>query len=112
MAGPSRGKSHEFWLTEESRIKWLENMALIFLKAASKLRDVEFLFDVHIIHFDPNGWTIQHPVRERIAGDLLDCHTNRFDYTAFADYRGYYVLNDDGSLRATIDEEDMERLNG
>lgn len=28
----------------------------------------------HILQVDENGWTLQHPVIERVTGELFDCH--------------------------------------
>lgn len=33
--------------------------------------------DRHLVRFTETGWTIQHPVAERMVGALLDCEVHR-----------------------------------
>jgi hypothetical protein len=109
---PSHGKSHQFWLTPESQVRWLQNTALAFLKAAAKIKDVDFLFDAHLVLFDPEGFTIQHPIREYVAHTHEDCLFNRIKYEGFDGFRGWYMAAPDGSIVAKIDDEDMDKFNG
>jgi hypothetical protein len=55
--------------------------------------------DRHIIDFRNDGWTIQHPVRERLDGSLFDCDMSNWDGGDIG-YRGRYVLlfDEDGQL--------------
>jgi len=50
----------------------------------------------HVIQFRDSGWTISHPLRERLDGTLFDCE-------AFWDHddpgmRGEFWLLDDGTV--------------
>lgn len=101
--------------TPENRKKWIDFLnqtAIAYLLSAAKIKGVAHLFDAHIIQFREDGWTIQHPIRERIKGTLFSCPIHEFSYENFHTFRGYYWLNEDGSLKAVIDKEDMEILNG
>lgn len=70
-------------------------LALEFMRQASILEN-DSHFDDHLIEFRNDGWTVQHPVAERIDGSLFDCHYANWDAGDIG-YRGRYVL--------TMDEE-------
>lgn len=51
----------------------------------------------HMIRFTDRGWTIAHPIRERLEGTLFDCQVgwgNDYDPSV----RGVFRLFLDGSL--------------
>ena len=51
----------------------------------------------HLIRFTDRGWTVAHPIRERLEGTLFDCRVcwdNDYD----PGVRGTYRLFSDGSL--------------
>lgn len=51
---------------------------------------------VHLIEFTDSGWTIMHPLEERMGGPdvVFECPMTWSEYT---DLRGRYVLNSDGT---------------
>lgn len=59
--------------------------------------------DRHMINFDAHGWTIQHPLKERLDGDLFNCAIMSITRAVNVNdngIRGTFWLNNDG----TIDE--------
>ena len=99
--------------TPENKQKWirfLKRTAVQYLLSAAKIDDVGYLFNAHIIQFREDGWTIRHPIQERIEGDLFNCQYNRFDYPDWGDLRGFFWIGEDGSLRATVSEEEVRKL--
>lgn len=54
----------------------------------------------HEIEFRDDGWTIAHPLHERIEGTLFDCRRQWFDTDPGV--RGRFYLNDDGSIGAPL----------
>lgn len=50
----------------------------------------------HRIKFTNGGWTIEHPLRERIDGSLFACEMHWDD--GDIGFRGVYVLHDDGTI--------------
>lgn len=51
----------------------------------------------HLIRFTDRGWTVAHPIRERLEGTLFDCRVcwdDDFDPMV----RGIFRLFPDGSL--------------
>lgn len=50
----------------------------------------------HVIQFTDRGWTIAHPVKERLDGSLFECRI--FWEEDDPGWRGKYWLLDDGSL--------------
>lgn len=48
-------------------------------------------FDDHLIEFRNDGWTVQHPVIERIDGTLFDCRFANWDMGDIG-LRGRFVL--------------------
>lgn len=56
-------------------------------------------FDDHLIEFRNDGWTVQHPIAERIYGVLFDCDFAHWDGGDIG-CRGRYVLyaDNDGQL--------------
>ena len=61
-------------------------------------------FDDHLIEFRNDGWTIQHPIIERIDGSLFDCPFAAWDGGDIG-YRGRYVLYSDEDGQLCIGEE-------
>lgn len=68
------------------------------MKQPSEQERIEELLaeEDHIICFRDSGWTIQHPLKERLDGSLFDCE-------AFWDYddpgsRGLFWLKNDGTV--------------
>lgn len=54
----------------------------------------------HLIRFTDKGWTVAHPIRERLEETLFDCRVcwdNDYD----PGVRGIFRLFSDGSLGAT-----------
>lgn len=66
----------------------------------------------HIIHFDEDGFTVHHPLRERIGDSLFDCHLHRV-CIGFSgppgDQQGVYRarLQDDEWIFTLLREEDQ-----
>jgi Family of unknown function (DUF6085) len=62
----------------------------------------------HIIQFTPDGWTIAHPLAERLEGSLLDCRLRWNDeiptqyWLDDDDMKARYWLNDNGTLGERI----------
>ena len=52
--------------------------------------------DHHVIQFANQGWTIAHPLRERLDGSLFDCEV--FWDADDPGVRGRFRLEDDGTL--------------
>jgi hypothetical protein len=100
--------------TPENRKHWIDftkRSAISYLLSAAKMEGVAHLFDAHIIQFREDGWTIRHPIRERINGTLFECPVNRFDYDGGNVVPGYYWLDEsDGRLKAVVDEEDLRKV--
>ena len=73
-------------------------VALDLLRKESE-RQGEGHFDDHLIEFRNDGWTIQHPISERIDGSLFDCQFAIWDGGDIG-HRGRYVLyaDEDGQL--------------
>lgn len=61
-------------------------------------------FDDHLIEFRNDGWTVQHPITERIDGSLFDCDLAHWD-GADIGYRGRYVLTHDEDGQLHIGEQ-------
>lgn len=77
--------------------------ALRFLEAAVSADPTpsEPTDEQHLIQFTDDGWTIAHPIRERLDLDsLFDCRM-RWDHDD-PGVRGRFVLNDDGTLGEEI----------
>jgi hypothetical protein len=55
----------------------------------------------HVIQFADSGWTISHPLRERLDGSLFDCPM--FWDADDPGVRGRFWLLDDGTLGAQYD---------
>lgn len=53
----------------------------------------------HEIEFRNDGWTVQHPISERLDGSLFDCDFANWDAGDIG-YRGRYTLymDEDGQL--------------
>ena len=53
----------------------------------------------HLIEFRNDGWTVQHPLAERLGGSLFDCPMANWDGGDIG-VRGTYVLyaDEDGQL--------------
>ena len=49
----------------------------------------------HLIRFDDDGWTMEHPARERVLGSLLECTYRGPDLDP--QVRGVFILNPDGT---------------
>lgn len=54
----------------------------------------------HEIEFREDGWTIAHPLHERIEGSLFDCQRQWFDVDPGV--RGRFYLEDNGSIGARL----------
>lgn len=52
--------------------------------------------ELHQVQLDNDGWTILHPLRERLDGSLFDCEFNWS--SGDIGYRGRYWLDDNGQL--------------
>ncbi len=77
----------------------LKKQALGVLRAAATVEG-DAHFDDHLIEFRKNGWTVQHPVAERIEGSLFECRFANWD-GGDVGLRGRYVLyydEDQGAL--------------
>lgn len=55
----------------------------------------------HLIQFRDGGWTIQHPLTERLEGSLFECQRANWTH-GDPGVRGSFVLNDDGELGEQI----------
>ena len=73
-------------------------IALLFLRRAAEAEGGRH-FDDHVIEFRDDGWTVQHPIVERITGSLFDCDFAHWDAGDIG-YRGRFVLyqDDEGQL--------------
>lgn len=70
------------------------------LLAEHRLAVVELGDGRHIVELRDDGWTIQHPVGERIDGSLFDCKVGW--KLGAPNVTGRFYLNDDGSLGEKI----------
>jgi hypothetical protein len=88
-------------MSEAMRVAWREELSGVMLSKAARLAldgvaaeaDVDNVTfgqladaiieaydlaeDRHLVRFTETGWTIQHPVAERMVGMLLDCEIHR-----------------------------------
>lgn len=61
---------------DESAREWQEGVVLTWFANAIEAGRSAGLTDDdhnHVIQFDENGWTIQHPLIERLKGSLFSC---------------------------------------
>jgi hypothetical protein len=69
--------------------------------AALAARDALFADDRHLIQFRDGGWTIAHPISERLDGSLFDCPARwddddpglrgRYEFKLEAEYDNWVV---------------------
>lgn len=81
----------------------MKQEALKLLRSVAKIEG-DSHFDDHLIEFRNDGWTVQHPISERIDGTLFDCEFN-WDGGDIG-YRGRYKLYHDelGNLNIELPE--------
>ena len=113
-------------MSEHMRKAWREELSSVMLgKTVEVARESEFVREItfgeladriierydlaedrHLVRFTETGWTIQHPVAERMVGMLLDCevHKDRAEDLAALPESGPgdYWLTADGLLRADV----------
>jgi Family of unknown function (DUF6085) len=53
--------------------------------------------DDHLIEISDDGWTIQHPLTERLGGSVFDCARARWT-GGDPGVRGRFVFNADGTI--------------
>jgi hypothetical protein len=51
----------------------------------------------HLIEFRDDGWTVQHPLVERLGGSLFDCPLSKWSHDD-PGVRGRFELRPDGTL--------------
>lgn len=67
--------------------------------------------DEHLIEFRNDGWTIQHPIAERLDGSMFDCPMANWDGGDIG-YRGQYVLYQDDDGQLNIGAEVARQIGG
>ena len=55
----------------------------------------------HLIEFADDGWIIQHPLRERMAGHLFHCQQR---WTGERPTIGRFILNEDGTIGDPVEQ--------
>lgn len=93
-------------MTPEQRSDFVIELKDDAMHALRRAADVEgdAHFDDHLIEFRNNGWTVQHPIAERINGTLFGCTYAHWDGPDLG-YRGRYVLYFDTEGQLSIGDE-------
>src|SRR5688500_17961819 len=84
-----RPREHQFRMNGDCHVCHRSRDGLVH-EALTTLAVLDPMSACHIIEFRDDGWTVMHPVQERVDGSLFDCGMRWYDEDPGV--RGRYVL--------------------